>query len=90
MPKLQKPGKNTSPKETEILNISTFGVWMLVDGVEYFLPFKEFPWFRDATVKDIHDVKRSKLGHLHWPALDVDLDVHSLGNLEKYPLVYKK
>jgi hypothetical protein len=27
--------------------------------------------------------------HLHWPNLDVDLDLHSLTNLAEYPLVYR-
>ncbi|WP_420886735.1 DUF2442 domain-containing protein [Candidatus Kuenenia stuttgartensis] len=27
--------------------------------------------------------------HLHWPDLDIDLEIDSLENPEKYPLVYK-
>lgn len=27
--------------------------------------------------------------HLHWPDLDVDLELDSLSDLERYPLVYQ-
>ncbi|MEY4629964.1 MAG: hypothetical protein RIQ81_84 [Pseudomonadota bacterium] len=67
--------------------ISNHGVWLLVDGVEYFAPFELFPWFRSATIKDVHDVKQPHPGHLYWPGLDVDLHVNSLQNPEAFPLV---
>ncbi len=85
--KLQKRGSVTS--EPEVLNISKFGLWLLVQDHEYFLPFNEFPWFNKATVQDIHDVKLVGNKYLNWPKLDVDLSLESLGNLEKFPLKYK-
>jgi len=85
--KLQKRGSVTS--EPEILNISKFGLWLLVQDQEYFLPFSEFPWFHKATVQDIHEVRLVGNKYLNWPKLDVDLSLESLGNLEKFPLKYK-
>ena len=41
-------GLSTSP--VEITNISQHGFWLLLEDEELFLPFSEFPWFRDATV----------------------------------------
>ena len=85
--KLKNHGKNTS--SVEIVQISLHGFWLLVEGVEYFLPFEEFPWFKEATVTQIHDVRFLHGFHLYWPQLDVDLELQSLKDLEKYPLVYR-
>jgi hypothetical protein len=73
----------------EVTNIDTFGFWLLVRGKEYFLPYEEYPWFRDARVRDILDVRLVHKDHLHWPALDVDLSVESLDRPESFPLTYR-
>jgi len=80
-------GKNTS--ETEVLNISTQGIWLLANEREYFLPYKDFPWFKEAKVSDINDVELLHDNHLYWPALDIDLELECLENPESYPLIYK-
>ncbi len=85
--KSQALGKNIS--KPEIVTISPHGIWMDVGGGEYFLPHKEYPWFQKATVSEICNVRLLHGTHLHWPDLDVDLDVDSLGDPEKYPLVYR-
>lgn len=84
--KLQGPGKNTS--NVEVTQISLNGIWALVKGEEFFMSFEEFPWFHNATVAQIHNVRLLHGTHLRWPDLDVDLHVDSLKNLEKYPLTY--
>lgn len=73
----------------EILNVSSHGLWLLAKGCEYFLPSERFPWFKNAKVADICRVKLLHGYHLHWPALDVDLELDSLENVESYPLVYR-
>lgn len=80
-------GRSTS--EAEVANIDTFGFWLLVRGKEYFLPYEEYPWFRDARVRDIFSVTLVHEDHLHWPALDVDLSIESLEHPESYPLTYR-
>ena len=85
--KLLKAGKNTS--KAEVLHVSRFGIWILVEGSEYFLPFKDFPWFKTATIDQIHNLQLLHKKHLRWPDIDVDLEVESLHHLEQYPLVYK-
>ena len=85
--KSKKRGKNIS--KVEVLNISTFGIWLLVKSREYFLPFKHFPRFRGATLSQVQNVELHHGFHLFWPDLDVDLRVASLTNLEKYSLVFK-
>jgi hypothetical protein len=71
-----RPGKHTS--RVEVTNVSPKGVWLLIDREEFFASFRDFPWFRDATIEQILQVRRPSQGHLHWPALDVDVAVESL------------
>lgn len=80
-------GRRTSG--VEVTNVSTNGIWRLVDNREHFLAFKDFPWFKDASIKQISTVERPSAHHLHWPTLDIDLAVDSLDNPESYPLVSK-
>lgn len=84
--KLKNPGKNISIVEVE--NISKEGIWILLKDQEIFLPFSEFPWFKKATIEQIHDIEIFHQHHLHWPALDIDIDIESIHHLEAYPLKY--
>lgn len=81
-------GKSTS--RAEVQDITRHGVWLLVRGREYFLGFKEFPWFKDAKVSGIYNVTLQHRSHLYWPDLDVDLHVDSLSSPEKFPLLAKQ
>ena len=78
------PGPATS--EAEVTNISKHGFWLLLDGRELFLPFEEFPWFKQAPVEAILQFERPTARHLYWPELDVDLSVDSIENPKRYPL----
>jgi hypothetical protein len=80
-----KPGKTTLP--VEVTNISPTGFWLLIDDREVFVSFEHFPWFADATVRQIIDVTRPAKHHLNWPSLDVDLAVKSLDSPERFPMV---
>jgi Protein of unknown function (DUF2442) len=83
--KSARPGKNTSL--VEVANVSPHGFWLFVEGVEHFLPFDQFPWFRNATIAQLSEVQHPSPHHLYWPVLDIDLAVESLTHPEKYPLV---
>jgi hypothetical protein len=74
----------------EVLNVSPHGFWLAVGEQEYFLDFDNFPWFRDATIAQICAVELLHQHHLHWPELDVDLDLDRIIAPEKFPLVYRK
>ncbi len=80
-----KRGKSTSAISVE--NITPFGVWMLVGDVEYFLSYKDFPMFLDKPIKSILNVSVSGKGHLRWPEMDVDLELESIKEPQKFPLV---
>ena len=84
---LRTLGKSTS--EVEVSNIDVHGFWLYVKGKEYFLPFDEYPWFKNAKVSDIINVELLHESHLHWPKLDVDIDLLSLKIPGQTPLSYK-
>ena len=78
-------GENTSA--VEVSNISPHGFWLLLGSEELFVPFAEFPWFRDATVRQIGRVELPTAEHLYWPDLDIDLCVASIRDPKAFPLV---
>lgn len=78
-------GRSTFPPE--VTNVSPHGFWLFIDERELFVPFKEFPWFREASVREITNVQLPSGHHLYWPDLDVDLAVESIEHPERYPLV---
>jgi hypothetical protein len=74
--------------DVEVTHISKQGIWILVNDREYFLPYEKFPWFRNARVDQILDIQFFQEHHLHWPQLDVDLELASLDMPEQFPLIY--
>ncbi|MFO1364757.1 MAG: DUF2442 domain-containing protein [Burkholderiales bacterium] len=79
------PGTSTS--EVEVTNVSKHGFWLLIRNQEVFVPFTEFPWFKDAPIGHLLNVHLPSPHHLYWPDLDVDLAVDSLFHPERFPLV---
>lgn len=77
-------GESTSP--VEVTNISGFGIWLLVREKEMFLPYDEFPWFKDRTVREIVNVEEPQPGHFYWPELDVDLTEEIIEHPERFPM----
>jgi len=71
----------------EVLNVSPNGFWLLAKGREHFLAFENFPWFRRATLDQLFNIEFLHGHHLHWPDLDVDLDLERIEHPEKFPLV---
>ncbi len=71
--------------DLEVTNISAFGFWLLVRDKELFLPYEDFPWFRDQPVRAICQVEELRPGHFHWPELDVDLTEAMIESPADYP-----
>ncbi len=82
------PGRSTS--QIEVTNISPHGFWLFVREAELFVPFSEFPWFKEASIAEITRVELPSPHHLYWPDLDIDLAVDSIEHPERYPLVSKQ
>ena len=83
----EKHGAVTS--DSEITNIGATGFWLLVDGSEYFVPYTDYPGFRDATVAQICAVRRLGPTQLSWPALDIDVELEALEHPEQFPLQFR-
>jgi Protein of unknown function (DUF2442) len=73
----------------EVLNVSPHRFRLLVQAEELFVPFHQFPWFRDASIAEITNVTLPSSHHLYWSDLDVDLAVESLRHPESFPLISK-
>ena len=84
--KSSRHGKTTL---VSVENITPFGIWLFVKGREYFLSYKDYPYFAEQTLKSLQNVRLLHGFHLHWPELDVDLEIDNLENPEKYPLKSK-
>ena len=80
-------GKNTSP--VEITHVSNYGVWLLANDRELFIPYDQFPWFKDAPLGKILNVEELAPGHFYWPDLDVDLSEDIITHPERFPLKAK-
>lgn len=79
------PGTDTSA--VEVTHVSPHGFWLLLGDEELWLPFTEFPWFRQATIEQLCLVERPSANHLYWPQLDIDLSVDSIRHPERFPLI---
>ncbi len=80
-------GETTST--LEVTNVSQHGFWLFVDDSEYFLPFDQNPWFKDAPISAVFNVERPSPQHFHWPDLDVDLELDAIRYPERFPLIAK-
>jgi hypothetical protein len=66
------------------------GIFISVSGNDYYISYDRLPWFRNATVTDIFDVRMCGNEGIRWDTLDVDLEIESLKHPEKYPLIMKR
>ena len=81
------PGISIS--QIEVTNVDSQGLWLLVEGKEYFLSHEDFPWFKESKLADVLSVELYSGGHIYWPALDVDLSTEILEHPDQYPLKSK-
>lgn len=63
------------PAPAELTRVTSHGFSLQVGREELRLPFKQFPWFRCATVDQLAAVEWQASGHLYWPTLAIDLSV---------------
>jgi len=82
-----QPGSHISLNE--VTNIESFGFWILIEGKEFFVPFKDYPIFKQATIQQLLNMKVISPTQLHWPDLDADIEVEALEQPEHYPLIWK-
>lgn len=85
---------NSSPagaslSNSEVTNLEQTGLWVLVAGKEYFIPYADYPAFTKATIAQIFNLQMPGPGQLHWPDLDIDIEVEALEAPGKFPLAYR-
>ncbi len=80
-------GNNTLISD-EVTSITKLGFWILIDNIEYFVPFTDYPDFKKARVEDILDFKKLLPNQLYWEKLDIDIELEALKNPENYPLIF--
>ncbi|MFZ4616017.1 MAG: DUF2442 domain-containing protein [Rectinemataceae bacterium] len=81
------PGIATS--QVEIVQVTRFGIWLASGDEEFWLDYRQYPWFQSTTTDAVCDVTEPSPGHYYWPRLDVDLEIEGLRNPENYPLIAK-
>ena len=86
---MKSAARGASTSLVEVTNVSPLGFWLFIGERELFVAFKEFPWFREAAIREITNVQLPSPHHLYWPDLDIDLAVESIEDPEKYPLISK-
>lgn len=77
----------THTLEVEISLVSNKGFWLFFESEELFVPYSEFPWFKEAQIEEIMTIENPTKNHLYWPLLDIDLSVDSIRNPEAFPLI---
>ena len=78
---------NTS---VSVLMINAQGIMIRVGGQDFFLSYNRIPWMREASIKDVLNVKMCGTEAVEWPNLNVDLEIDSLRYPERYPLIIKR
>jgi len=84
-----KSSKLGADISVSVENITPFGIWLFIKEKEFFLSYKDYPYFKDKTLNSIQNVQLLHGFHIYWPELDVDLEIDNLENPEKYPLKFK-
>ena len=82
--------QNTSDTLVSVLMINAQGIMISVKGNDYFLSYNRIPWMKDASIRNVLNVKLEGRDAISWPDLDVDLEIERLRHPERYPLVMKR
>ena len=81
---LKTSGSNTLAK---VLTITENGILLSIPEGDFFLNYKDYPWFRNAPINQVFDVEMEGDYAVRWNALDVDLEIESILHPERYPMI---
>ncbi len=65
------------------------GIWLLTHDEGLFIPYQDFPWFKEQTTEAILNVEELSPGHYYWPVIDVDLTREIIKYPGRFPLMAK-
>jgi hypothetical protein len=74
-------------EEVEVTRVSKYGFWVSLPEEEVYLPFEHFPWFKDAPLGQVLNVRQPTDHSLYWPDLGIDLALESISYPEPFSLV---
>lgn len=80
----------TTTSAAEVTQVFKQSFWLLLGDEELLVPFKQFPWFRQASIEQLSAVEWPTVDHLYWPLLDMDLSVQSLRRPDDFPLMARQ
>ena len=73
-------------KNAEVKMVTPEGLFLVVEGKEYFAAFTDFPYLAALPSTQIFDVEYCGHGHIRWNDADIDLHTEILSHPENYPL----
>jgi hypothetical protein len=83
---------NSREEQRRHVHVSTadgIGFLILVEEKEYFVPFREYPAFKDASVNQILNSTYNPPAQLCWESLDIDIELQALSSPEDFPPVFR-
>ena len=81
--KSERTGKSTYPVKVD--GLTSRGFWLCLGERRIFASFRDLPWFKGFTMRELSAVRRPSPSHLRWPAFDIDLEVESILEPARYP-----
>jgi hypothetical protein len=75
--------------EFSVTTITEIGFWVLIEEKEYFVPFRDYPAFKDASVNQILNFTFTPPSQLCWESLDMDIELQALSSPEDFSLVFR-
>ncbi len=76
--------------QLEATSITAIGLWILNRNEEYFIPYADYPAFRQGTVDQIANVEQPAPDQFYWPDLDIDIEAAALDEPERFPLQFQR
>lgn len=73
----------------DVTHVSAHGIWLLTHDEELFVPYEDFPWFKEQTIGAILNVEELSPDHYYWPMIDVDLTKEIIKYPDRFPLKAK-
>ena len=70
--------------------MNDLGFWVFVEEKEYFIPFSDYPGFKESSINKILNVKFLPPSQLHWEEIDMDIELQALVYPEAFPLFFNQ
>ncbi|MDR0823469.1 MAG: DUF2442 domain-containing protein [Prevotella sp.] len=81
-----KKNLKKSITDLSVIAINSLGVDIFCNGEKLLISYDFCPYFKDAKVKDIFDVRLIGGDVLCWDNLDIHILIDSIKHPEKYPI----